>query len=106
MTSPSAAPGPRSASASATGRTADSCVTPSAGLAVLAGQTERTVRLAWTLAPMPTLWTRLLSDHVADAAGRCCACTKGGTGLPGANWPCTIRAVADLARRLYVSRGR
>ncbi|HXV93201.1 MAG TPA: hypothetical protein VD813_07890 [Pseudonocardia sp.] len=62
--------------------------------------------LARTLASMPGLWGRLLTEHVADRSGRCRACTKGGTGLPGERWPCTIRSVADEARRLHAPARR
>jgi hypothetical protein len=50
------------------------------------------------LAPMVEVWVRLLSAHVPDAAGRCRACTAGGTGVPCEPWPCVIRGMAELAR--------
>lgn len=50
------------------------------------------------LAPMVEVWLRLLRAHVPDTAGRCRACTAGGTGLPGTPWPCALRSVAELAR--------
>jgi len=58
-------------------------------------------RMAVELAPMVELWQRLLRQHLPNAAGRCCACTKGGTGLPTTPWPCGIYRVADLARSSY-----
>ncbi len=57
--------------------------------------------LAAELAPMVDVWRRLLTQHVADRAGRCRTCTKGGTGLPAVPWPCSLHGVADLARRLH-----
>ncbi|HXV94375.1 MAG TPA: hypothetical protein VD813_13805 [Pseudonocardia sp.] len=57
--------------------------------------------IARALSTMPELWARLLADHVPDSGGRCQACTKAGTGLPGQRWPCTIYALADQARDLH-----
>ncbi len=58
-------------------------------------------RLAAELAPMVDVWQRMLHQHVPDGAGRCRTCTKGGTGVPSASWPCSLHGVADLARRCY-----
>ena len=44
------------------------------------------------------VWHRLLNTHVPDAAGKCRACTAGGTGIPREPWPCVIRGMAELAR--------
>jgi hypothetical protein len=54
------------------------------------------------LAPMPEVWQRLLGLHLADASGRCRACTRAGTGIPGAAWPCAIQIVAERARLRYL----
>lgn len=59
-------------------------------------------RLAAELAPMVDVWQRMLHQHVPDGAGRCRTCTKGGTGMPSASWPCSLHGVADLARRCHV----
>jgi hypothetical protein len=56
-------------------------------------------RIAAELAPMTTVWRRLLRDHVPTSLGRCRACTQGGTGIPTARWPCGPRNVAEAARR-------
>jgi hypothetical protein len=61
-------------------------------------------RLAAELAPMVDVWERLLAQHVPDRAGRCRACTKGGTGLPSTPWPCSIHGLAELARRHHGHR--
>ncbi len=58
-------------------------------------------QLAAELAPMVDVWRRMLVQHVADRAGRCRTCTKGGTGLPAVPWPCSLYGVADLARRRH-----
>ena len=58
-------------------------------------------RLAVELAPMIDVWQRLLHEHTPDLTGRCRTCTKGGTGLPTIQWPCSIHGIADLARRCH-----
>jgi hypothetical protein len=58
-------------------------------------------RLAAELAPMVDVWQKLLDQHVPDRAGRCRTCTKGGTGLPGVRWPCSLHGIADAARRSH-----
>ena len=58
-------------------------------------------QLAIELAPMVDVWKRLLAQHVPDRAGRCVVCTKGGTGLPSTPWPCSIHAIAEMARRRH-----
>jgi hypothetical protein len=55
--------------------------------------------LAHALATMPDLCERLLHAHTPDHHGRCRACTRGGTGIPGDPWPCSIRCLAVVARR-------
>jgi hypothetical protein len=60
-------------------------------------------RLAAELAPMVDVWQRLLAQHVPDRSGRCRVCTKGGTGLPTLQWPCSIHGIAELAQRRYES---
>lgn len=63
-------------------------------------------RLAAELAPMVGVWQRLIAQHVADRAGRCRTCTKGGTGLPSTPWPCALYGIAAMARRRYESDRR
>jgi hypothetical protein len=46
----------------------------------------------------PVTWQRLLTDHVSDESGHCSACYSTTNGAP--TWPCTLRTVAELARRL------
>jgi hypothetical protein len=58
-------------------------------------------RVAAELASMVDVWQRLLAEHVPDRAGRCRTCTKGGTGLPSTPWPCSIRGIAEMARRQH-----
>jgi hypothetical protein len=58
-------------------------------------------QLAIELAPMVDVWKRLLAQHVPDRTGRCIVCTKGGTGLPSRPWPCSIHAIAEMARRRH-----
>jgi hypothetical protein len=60
-------------------------------------------RLAAELAPMVDVWQRLLAQHVPDRSGRCRVCTKGGTGLPTLQWPCSIHGIAELAQRRHES---
>lgn len=55
--------------------------------------------LARELARLPGVTQRLLAAHVADAHGRCRACTTPGTGLPGAQWPCALHFYASVAER-------
>lgn len=63
-------------------------------------------RTAAELAPMVEVWERLIALHTPNRAGRCRMCTKGGTGLPSAPWPCSVYGVAELARRRHVSERR
>jgi hypothetical protein len=58
-------------------------------------------QLAVELAPMVDVWKRLLAQHVPDKTGCCVVCTKGGTGLPSRPWPCSIHAIAEMARRRH-----
>ena len=71
-----------------------------------ARQTQRL--FAEVLGTMPTLWARLIDQHIPDPTGaRCQACTTAGTGSPGAAWPCRIRDVAESARtRHFAHRNR
>jgi hypothetical protein len=52
------------------------------------------------LAGMPDVVGRLIVEHVADENGRCRGCTLPGTGRPNEPWPCSLRKLADQARRL------
>ncbi len=52
------------------------------------------------LARNPDVVDRLLRVHVSDANGRCAACTKAGTGIPGQEWPCAIGFHAIAARQI------
>jgi hypothetical protein len=56
--------------------------------------------VARVLVAMPDLCARLIEAHVTDGRGRCQACTRGGTGEPGASWPCSIRDAAMAASML------
>jgi hypothetical protein len=72
-------------------------------------RTDPTVRwhdLAAVLATIPRGAELLLDAHVASPAGRCTACTQGGTGLPGALWPCTLHSLATEALRIRGVGGR
>jgi hypothetical protein len=60
-------------------------------------------RLAVELAPMVGVWERLIADHTPNHSGRCRMCTKGGTGLPSAPWPCSVYGIAEMARRRHIS---
>jgi hypothetical protein len=62
------------------------------------GDADWAQAMALALAPMPELCERLLGLHVADGSGRCRACTRAGTGIPAAAWPCAIQIVAERAR--------
>lgn len=52
---------------------------------------------ATALAPMVEVWFRILTEHLPDPQERCRACS-GTTGTP---WPCSLRSLAELARREY-----
>ena len=52
----------------------------------------------------PTMWRRLLADHLADDQGRCTSCHISGVGSP--YWPCTLRAVAERAQELATVAAR
>lgn len=58
------------------------------------------------LAVMPEACGRLLAEHRPADNMRCRACTVGGTGLPGARWPCTMHNLATAARALRELRER
>ena len=49
------------------------------------------------LGRLGVLAQRLLAVHVPDRHGRCRGCTVGGTGLPGAVWPCALHFYAAIA---------
>jgi len=53
--------------------------------------------LVHALAGMPDVVARLLEDPSADAAGRCCACGRPGTGSPYLLAPCSVRGLAERA---------
>jgi hypothetical protein len=72
-----------------------------AGTAPAAGLEMR--RLAVELAPMVGVWERLIAEHTPNHSGRCRMCTKGGTGLPSAPWPCSVYGIAEMARRRHIS---
>lgn len=52
---------------------------------------------AAALAPMVEVWFRILSEHVPDTERRCRACT----GARSTPWPCSVRSLAELARRQH-----
>ena len=58
-------------------------------------------RLAAELAPMVSVWERMIDQHTPNRSGRCRTCTKGGTGLPSTPWPCSIYGIAEMARRRH-----
>jgi len=43
---------------------------------------------------------RLLAEHRPDGHGLCCGCTTPGTGVPHAEWPCSVAKLAQAAARL------
>lgn len=47
---------------------------------------------------------RLLRIHQPDEHHRCRGCRTGGTGTPGAEWPCVVHMFAKLAARLVADR--
>jgi hypothetical protein len=56
------------------------------------------------LARNPAAVAQLLAEHMADDAGLCCACTRGGTGYRYVQWPCPVGAVALAARDTQASQ--
>jgi hypothetical protein len=52
------------------------------------------------LAEMPDVVVRLIVEHVPDENNRCRGCTLPGTGRPNEPWPCSLRKLAEQARRL------
>jgi hypothetical protein len=56
------------------------------------------------LARMPDVVVRLTAEHVPDESSRCRGCTLPGTGRPNEPWPCSLRKLADEARRLQAAR--
>lgn len=58
------------------------------------------------LADLPGLTERLLALHVPAAHGRCRACTKPGTGIPSAVWPCVLHFYAAAAVEIRKQRDR
>lgn len=54
--------------------------------------------LARELESQPGIVDALLAAHVPDDRGRCRACTRPGTGIPGASWPCALHFYATAAR--------
>ena len=67
---------------------------------------ETYLAMSVELAPMVRTWSRMLEEHVTNDAGRCSACTRGGTGMPGVPWPCGLWIVAELASRRYIATQR
>ena len=63
-------------------------------------QPEWARQMTRALAHSPALWRELLRRHVPDPTGRCCGCTRAGTGIPAVVWPCALHALADRARAL------
>ena len=61
---------------------------------------DRWTQLAQILATMPDVIDRLTREHVPDESSRCRGCTTPGTGRPNEPWPCSLRKLADQARRL------
>lgn len=59
--------------------------------------------IAGELARLPGLTARLLVLHVPDERSRCRGCTSGGTGLPGASWPCALHFYATAATHLLTA---
>jgi hypothetical protein len=58
-------------------------------------------QFARELATMEDVVTRLLIDHVPDAAGqRCTRCTTPGSGTPRLRWPCALWTLARSAQRI------
>lgn len=47
---------------------------------------------------------QLLLRHIPDGAGKCCACTTGGTGQRDTAWPCGVHGVAAAARRVQLEQ--
>ena len=61
---------------------------------------SRWAQLAQILAGMPDVVQRLIVEHVPDENNRCRGCTLPGTGRPNEPWPCSLRKLAEQARRL------
>lgn len=59
--------------------------------------------LARELSTLPEVTQRLLELHVSDGHGKCRACTRPGTGIPAAAWPCVLHFYATAANEI---RGR
>jgi hypothetical protein len=55
------------------------------------------------LAGMPDVVVRLIVEHVPDENNRCRGCTLPGTGRPNEPWPCSLRKLAEQARRLQAA---
>lgn len=53
---------------------------------------------ATALAPMVEVWFRILTVHLPDSDDRCRACSS------GTAWPCSLRSLAELARREHADR--
>ena len=67
--------------------------------------------VARELAGLPGVAQRLLALHVPDGRGKCRACTRPGTGLPGAPWPCPLHfyasaAMEEITKQQRVTRGK
>lgn len=65
---------------------------------------DRSDPVAVALADMPDVVAALLRDHVPDALGRCRACGTPGTGTPYVRYPCSLREIAEAARKIRAQR--
>ncbi len=63
-------------------------------------------RVVAQLAVMPDLIGQLLRDHESDGTGRCRECTKGGTGIRVATYPCPLARLARAALEIRQGVGR
>jgi hypothetical protein len=67
-------------------------------------ESNRWAQLAQILATMPDVVQRLTFEHVPDENNRCRGCTLPGTGRPNEPWPCSLRKLAEQARRLHTDQ--
>lgn len=72
---------------------------------------NRTDPLCWdtfteVLSFMPDVYGRMLAEHLPAASGRCRSCTRPGTGVPHAPWPCSAHGMASEAQRINHGRQR
>jgi len=52
----------------------------------------------------PAAWQGLLAAHVSDRSGHCSGCSSTAAGAPV--WPCTLRAIAEIAQQLATAADR